>query len=221
MKKMFLKTVLGFCFISAFFAPFVVIADVTTGPTITAQQIESYRTKFTKGQDKIFMELIDELVKPANHVNNFDALKTFVINYCKSKNISNQRQIDSMVARSASTIYGKNSNVYSSEAYAFMKQMENQIFVYEYLNRNFGGFSNAKLFDEYFTALQKADISQAAKIHFERAVAKFIVLCPQVDAEKAKTALQTLNRIYSPYLLKNKEKWEPIIAQIRVALETY
>jgi len=202
------------------FVPMTIFA-ADGGPTITAEQIEYNRSVLKDDLGKLFVGLTDEMVKPANYVNNFDALKTFVTNYAKTKNVTSQYRIDVLIAWSAIAVYGKNPAVNSLEAYAFMKSIKNQNFAYNYLNSNYGNFSNAQLFDEYATALQKADDSQANKVQFNRAIAKFIVLCPQVDSVKAKTALQTLNRIYSPYLLKNKTVWEPIVAQIRVALETY
>lgn len=210
--------VLAFTFLA--FVPMTIFA-ADGGPTITTEQIERNRSILKDDLGKLFVGLTDEMVKPANYVNNFDALKTFVTNYAKTKNVTNQYRVDVLIAWSAIIIYDKNPAVNSLEAYAFMKSMKNQNFAYNYLNHNYGNFSNTQLFDEYATALQKAGNSQATKVQFCRAVTKFIKLCPQVDATKARTALQILNRIYSPYLLKNKTAWEPIVAQIRVALETY
>ena len=36
-----------------------------------------------------------------------------------------------------------------------------------------------------------------------------------------KQDLQKLNRIYSPKVLKDKDKWEPLCSQVRTAMETY
>lgn len=49
----------------------------------------------------------------------------------------------------------------------------------------------------------------------------YIKLLPDVEEAKAKEGLKKINRIFSPYLLKNKTAWEPIVASIRTALETY
>lgn len=53
------------------------------------------------------------------------------------------------------------------------------------------------------------------------AVDAFIAECATVDEAKAKKDLMILNRIISPKLANDKEKWEPIVAKIRIALETY
>lgn len=42
-----------------------------------------------------------------------------------------------------------------------------------------------------------------------------------VDETKAKTTLKKLNRLYSPHLIKDKASWEPVVAMIRTALDTY
>lgn len=66
------------------------------------------------------------------------------------------------------------------------------------------------------------------KINFENRpqiaasiVDMYIKLLPNVEEAKAKEGLKKINRIFSPYLVKNKTTWEPVIASIRTALETY
>ena len=54
-----------------------------------------------------------------------------------------------------------------------------------------------------------------------RAADAFIAHCAYVDEAKAKKDLKTINRVISPRLISDKEKWEPIVAKIRTALETY
>ena len=54
-----------------------------------------------------------------------------------------------------------------------------------------------------------------------KAVKLFVKLAATVDVTTQKADLQTLNRIYSPKLLVNKTAWEPVVAIIRTALETY
>ena len=54
------------------------------------------------------------------------------------------------------------------------------------------------------------------------AVKEFIRLCPIVTGiNTQKQDLQTLNKIFSPKLIENKAKYEPIVVMIRTALETY
>ena len=54
-----------------------------------------------------------------------------------------------------------------------------------------------------------------------KATDAFIAHCAYVDEAKAKKDLKTINRVISPRLISDKEKWEPIVAKIRTALETY
>jgi len=54
-----------------------------------------------------------------------------------------------------------------------------------------------------------------------RMIDKIIDLAPGLTGIDVKADLQKLNRKYSKNLLKNKAKWEPIIAKIRTTLETY
>jgi hypothetical protein len=44
---------------------------------------------------------------------------------------------------------------------------------------------------------------------------------PTYKQENVKAYLQGMNRKFSPMLIKDKANWEPLIAQIRTALETY
>ena len=42
-----------------------------------------------------------------------------------------------------------------------------------------------------------------------------------IDEKTVKADLKKLNRLFSPKLLKDKAAWEPVIAMIRTALDTY
>ena len=55
-----------------------------------------------------------------------------------------------------------------------------------------------------------------------KAVTRLIDLGASSDEIKTqKQDLQKLNRIYSPKVLKDKDKWEPLCSQVRTAMETY
>ena len=54
-----------------------------------------------------------------------------------------------------------------------------------------------------------------------RSIDKIIDIAPGLTGIDVKADLQKLNRKFSKDLLKNKAKWEPIIAKIRTTLETY
>ena len=54
-----------------------------------------------------------------------------------------------------------------------------------------------------------------------KAVKKFIEICPNVSYTTQKEDLTYLNRIFTRKLIENKTQWEPVVVQIRTALETY
>ena len=56
---------------------------------------------------------------------------------------------------------------------------------------------------------------------FVKAVEDYIKICTKQDENKAKQGLKTLNRVTSIFLVSNKAGWEPIVAKIRTALESY
>ncbi len=54
-----------------------------------------------------------------------------------------------------------------------------------------------------------------------KAVTQFMELAPFMDEAEVKADLKKLNRLYSPLLIEDKTAWEPVVAMIRTALETY
>ena len=54
-----------------------------------------------------------------------------------------------------------------------------------------------------------------------QAIDKLAAIGPTLSGVDVKADFQKLNRRYSIFLLKNKAKWEPVIAKIRTTLETY
>lgn len=73
-------------------------------------------------------------------------------------------------------------------------------------------------FDIYSAALLRGGLGIDG---VRSAVDALIKLAPMVDEAKAKTTLKKLNRLYSPRLIKDKASWEPVVAMIRTALDTY
>ena len=53
------------------------------------------------------------------------------------------------------------------------------------------------------------------------AIDRIIDVGPTLSGVDVKGDLQKLNRKFSRFLLKDKAKWEPVIAKIRTTLETY
>ena len=98
---------------------------------------------------------------------------------------------------------------------------DNNMFVY-YLARSHKaalGLSDEESFDIYADVLLQHRFADAART--KQVLDALLRLAPVQDETKAKTVLKKLNRLYSPNLLKDKAAWEPVVATIRTALETY
>ena len=107
------------------------------------------------------------------------------------------------------------------DAYKVAKA-DNNFFVY-YLARTHRqalGLTDDECFDIYSAALLR-DGAFLSMDDVRSAVDDLIKLAPTVDEAKAKTTLKKLNRLYSPRLIKDKATWEPVVAMIRTALDTY
>ena len=108
-----------------------------------------------------------------------------------------------------------------ADAYKAAKA-DNNFFVY-YLARTHRqalGLTDDECFDIYSAALLR-DGAFLSMDDVRSAVDDLIKLAPMVDEAKAKTTLKKLNRLYSPCLIKDKASWEPVVAMIRTALDTY
>lgn len=81
--------------------------------------------------------------------------------------------------------------------------------------------TDAERFDALSEALPKMPKS-VNTVYFSAGVDKLLSICPTMEDEaKVKSTLKRLNRNFTPRLLDNKSKWEPIVAKIRTTLETY
>lgn len=110
---------------------------------------------------------------------------------------------------------------FGADAYKVAKA-DNNFFVY-YLARTHRqalGLTDDECFDIYSAALLR-DGAFLSMDDVRSAVDDLIKLAPMVDETKAKTTLKKLNRLYSPRLIKDKASWEPVVAMIRTALDTY
>ncbi len=110
---------------------------------------------------------------------------------------------------------------FGADAYKVAKA-DNNFFVY-YLARTHRqalGLTDDECFDIYSAALLR-DGAFLSMDDVRSAVDDLIKLAPMVDEAKAKTTLKKLNRLYSPRLIKDKASWEPVVAMIRTALDTY
>lgn len=81
------------------------------------------------------------------------------------------------------------------------------------------GFSDQTAFDILANDILEHRVAQPGAV--KQIVARMLVIAPNCDPAKVKTALNKLNRLLSPRLLEDKAKWEPAVAMIRTALETY
>ena len=110
---------------------------------------------------------------------------------------------------------------FGADAYK-VARADNNFFVY-YLARTHRqalGLTDDECFDIYSAALLR-DGAFLSMDDVRSAVDDLIKLAPMVDEAKAKTTLKKLNRLYSPRLIKDKASWEPVVAMIRTALDTY
>ena len=91
----------------------------------------------------------------------------------------------------------------------------------KFITKNYANLAVEEQFDLLSEALCDVNCSLDPKSTRE-AVEKLIKISSSIkDEAKVKSVLKTLNRKYSPNLIKDKANWEPIVAQIRTALETY
>jgi hypothetical protein len=81
------------------------------------------------------------------------------------------------------------------------------------------GFSDQTAFDILANDILEHRVAQPGAV--KQIVARMLVIAPNCDSAKVKTTLTKLNRLLSPRLLEDKAKWEPAVAMIRTALETY
>lgn len=54
-----------------------------------------------------------------------------------------------------------------------------------------------------------------------RCVDDIIELAPVVNVTTQKEDLQKINRIYTPFVIKDKANWEPVLTKVRTVLATY
>ena len=175
----------------------------------------------TVAKDRFYVTGVVELSKKENYVSNFKELKAYFEKHAKAQNITEQHIVDLAIARSSLWLFGKDPAINNVEAYQFMKEKRLWGYCLWILNYNRIKFDDIKLFEEYSQVLNKVRFDWAGQIWFIQAIPRYIRVCSENDPTKAKLALQNLNRKYSPYLVRDKAVWEPIIVQIRVALETY
>lgn len=96
--------------------------------------------------------------------------------------------------------------------------------IFEFISRakNVYGWTDEETYN--FTVQQFKELRDRSTISvwsFTKGAEIIINYAPTVNVTTQKADLQLLNRLASDKLLKDKVTWEPIVARIRTALETY
>ena len=81
------------------------------------------------------------------------------------------------------------------------------------------GLTDQAAFDFLAQTILSSQEKEPAQV--KQILSRMLVIAPNCDPAKVKTTLQKINRLLSPRLLKDKAKWEPSVAMVRTALETY
>jgi len=81
------------------------------------------------------------------------------------------------------------------------------------------GLTDQAAFD--FLAQTILSSQEKDPVQVKKILSRMLAIAPNCDAAKVKDSLQKINRLLSPRLLKDKAKWEPSVAMVRTALETY
>jgi len=140
-----------------------------------------------------------------------DAVKTF------PSDVSKQNFVDDQIAGKGRWWY---KCALMKDAYAYVKTLNKpsclRHFVIWYDSRL--GLAEEDLYAQTMTVVTKCSLSSVAAM---RAVSQIVKLGAVMDEATIKADLKKLNRLYSPYLIKDKAAWEPVVATIRTALETY
>lgn len=159
-----------------------------------------------------------ELLKMEKQPGSWTELKSTLADITKKQGIT--KTYVSAVAAYQAVLFDYNGKFVTE---AFADARENHLIMAYHFIRRFKdklGFTTAQLEQELLNIMTKAKLEKQVKTA-AWIVDTYIKLLPNVEEAKAKEGLKKINRIFSPYLLKDKTAWEPIIASIRTALETY
>lgn len=159
-----------------------------------------------------------ELLKMEKQPQSWTELKSTLVDICKKQGIT-RAYVPSVAA--FQVVVTDYNGKFISEAFEEAKQT-GSIYTYHIIRRY---KDKLNLTDGQ---LEQILLDTLSKVNFEKQpknaaliVDMYIKLLPNVEEAKAKEGLKKINRIFSPYLIKNKTAWEPIVASIRTALETY
>lgn len=151
----------------------------------------------------------------------FDALKTAVIAGANAvKNFPSDQSRKNFIA---GQIAGKGrwwyNGAYIRETYAYAKDCGTQYllpFFVWYDSRL--GLDDEEIYTQTLKVLTECDLSAKRAM---LAVENLTKAAASIDEKTVKADLKKLNRLFSPKLLKDKTAWEPVVAMIRTALDTY
>ncbi len=151
----------------------------------------------------------------------FDTLKSAVIAGADAvKNFpsdqSKKNFIDGQITGKGRWWY---NGTYIQETYAYAKGCGTQYllpFFVWYDSRL--GLDNDEIYTQTLKVLTECNLSAKRAM---LAVENLTKAAASIDEKTVKADLKKLNRLFSPKLLKDKAAWEPVIAMIRTALDTY
>lgn len=206
MRKLFLFSLFAFVFASA------------EAAVVTEEKIAAYNDQIAKATApaaKADLQASIDVLGGADPV-------TFeeIVARCKAAfakhNYTNDAYARTKACQIACWMY---SGKFAVEAFK-VARADNNVFVY-YLartHRKLLGLSDAEVFDIYVDRLSTGNINAAGA---KDTVGELLKLAPSMDETKVKAVLKKLNRLYSPFLIKDKAAWEPVVAMIRTAMETW
>ena len=167
-----------------------------------------------KCRDAVMLRMIQ---KPVNSFAEFSALVDATVDEFKG-NADPQQVSDIKISLKKQITYIK--NLWITDAWKFCQMNPTHFDENFVLSKSSEiGMTNSQAYTWLMDRILKKNYQNhkiAAKI-----IEKIIDLAPSMTNIDVKDDLKKLNRKFSPMLIKDKAKWEPIVAMIRTALETY
>lgn len=180
---------------------------------------ENFLTDSKVGKySKITAEVSLKIIKQEVTVNTFNDLKKLVEEHVKKYGYEGQILINRIIVTIAYERFQDYQEICNSEFYETCKMVKSTI-CYAAIRKINDENKKFALYNDMFS--NNIDGKFCSSISFVKAIDDYIKICVKQDENKAKQSLKILNRIVSPFLISNKEGWEPIVAKVRTALESY
>lgn len=207
MKTFFLMIVCAVLAVPAFAADF-------SGRIETLERFIAENPTYAKSTVSARIELLKMEKQPAT----WTELKTTMVEICKKQGIT---EPGAPTTAAYYLVFSDYDGKFVTEAFADARE-NYLILAYSLIrfHKNKLGFTNVQLEQELLNIMTRANLEKQVEAAAWM-VDTYIKILPNVEEAKAREGLKKINRIFSPYLLKDKTSWEPIIAAIRTAIETY